>query len=146
VILTFDLNVLVDLLTRRAPFYRASRRVLFAVKRKAVAGIFPAHGVTTVYYLVRRISGRARANLAVDFILRHFIIGRFDAITCAEARRSALDDFEDAAVEQTAVRSQSSFIITRDVTDFAHSIVPAISPTEFLRRFAPPLPTPQTPP
>lgn len=143
-IVTIDMNVLLDFFTRRPSFYRDARRIMYYVKIRKVTGIFPAHGVTTVYYLLRKLQGRAKAEAAVDFILRRFKVGQFDVATCRAARRSQVDDFEDAAVEQTAVFSNSQFIVTRDEGDFIHSTVPAISPADFVRRFGPPLPGLQT--
>jgi predicted nucleic acid-binding protein len=146
VIVTLDLNVLLDFFTKRPPFYRDARRIMFYVKTRKVIGVVPAHGLTTIYYFLRKKQGREKAEAAVDFILRRCQLGQFDMATCRAARGSLLDDFEDAAVEQTAVFSKSQFIVTRDEADFLHSAVPAISPAEFIRRFVGASPGPQTPP
>jgi hypothetical protein len=52
------------------------------------------------------------------------------------ARTLATDDFEDAAVVAVAEASGSTFVVTRNVADFAHSPVPAITPADFLIRLA----------
>ena len=43
-----------------------------------------------------------------------------------------MPDFEDAVVDAVAERNGSSYILTRNVKDFSESIVPAISPTDFI--------------
>jgi predicted nucleic acid-binding protein len=142
VIVTIDLNVLLDFFTKRPPFYQDARRIMYYAKTRKITGVIPAHGITTIYYFLRKEQGRAKAEAAVDFILRRCTMGQFDVATCRAARRSFLDDFEDASVEQTAVFSNSQFIVTRDEGDFMHSAVPAISPANFVQRFV----VPQTPP
>ena len=45
----------------------------------------------------------------------------------------SMPDFEDAVVDAVAERSDASYILTRNIKDFAGSSVPAITPTEFLK-------------
>ena len=92
----------------------------------------PAHGLTTLYYLVRKHASKADAETAMDRVLRHFQIGNLDAAGWQEARQLPFADFEDAAVATVAKATESSFIVTRNVDDFANSPVPAITPTDFL--------------
>jgi hypothetical protein len=48
------------------------------------------------------------------------------------ARQLPLGDFEDALVASVAEATGSDYIVTRNVSDFAGSPVPALTPTEFL--------------
>jgi len=49
-----------------------------------------------------------------------------------------MDDFEDAAVAAVAETSGSAFVVTRNIVDFAKSLVAAITPADFLSQHAPP--------
>lgn len=129
---TVDINVLLDVFQERQPHYAASARVVSLVTNGSLTGVCPAHGLTTLYYLVRKHASKADAETAMDRVMRHFQIGNLDAAGWQEARRLPLPDFEDAAVATVARTTESSFIITRNVDDFAHSPVPAINPTDFL--------------
>lgn len=102
-----------------------------------VNGVFPAHGLTTLYYLVRKHASKSDAEEAMDRVLRHFKIGNLDASGWDEARRLPFADFEDAAVAVVAKASGSTFIVTRNVDDFAGSPVPAITLADFLSRLTP---------
>jgi len=113
---TVDINVLLDVFQKREPHYAASARVLAMVQQGEVDGVFPAHGFTTLYYLVRKHASRPDAEAAMDDVLRHF---------------------EDAVVAVVAEQTASEMIITRNTGDFGHSPVPAITPVEFLSQFAP---------
>ena len=133
---TVDINVLLDVFQKREPHYLASAQVVSMVAEGTLVGGCPAHGLTTLYYLVRKHGTRPGADAAMDRVLGHFQIGNLDAAGWQEARRFSLPDFEDAAVAAVAKATASAFIITRNVGDFAWSPVPAITPTDFLSQFA----------
>jgi len=46
----------------------------------------------------------------------------------------SMPDFEDAVVDAVAERNDASYILTRNIKDFAGSSVPTITPTEFLKK------------
>lgn len=118
---TVDINVLLDVFQRRAPHFAASAQVMSLVVARALDGVCPAHGLTTLYYLVRKLGSKPDAEEAMDRVLRHFQIGSLDAAGWQKARRLAVADFEDAVVATVAEMSGSAFIITRNVADFAGS-------------------------
>ena len=97
----------------------------------------PAHGLTTIYYLVRKHASKPDAEASVDRVVGHFQIGNLDAPAWSRAPQLPLDDFEDAAVATIAEVKGSAFIITRNVGDFAGESVRAITPADFLSQFAP---------
>jgi predicted nucleic acid-binding protein len=132
-----DINVLLDVFQKREPHYAASARILALVQQGEVVGVFPAHGFTTLYYLVRKYASRPDAETAMDEVLKYFEVGNLDVDGWARARSLPMPDFEDAVVAVVAEETASSFIITRNTNDFTHSPVPAITPVEFLSQFAP---------
>ena len=129
---TLDISVLLDVFQKREPHYAASAQVVSLVTAGTLAGVCPAHGLTTLYYLVRKHASKPDAEDAMDQVLRHFQIGNLEAAEWQEARRLPLADFEDAVVATVAKATASVFIITRNVEDFAGSPVPAITPADFL--------------
>jgi predicted nucleic acid-binding protein len=133
--ITLDLNVLLDVFQKREPHYAASAQVLALVVSAQVTGVFPSHGFTTLYYLVRKHASKPHAEAAMDRLLDHLQIGNLDADGWREARRLEFEDFEDAVVAVIAKKHLSDFIISRNVDDFAHSPVPVITPTDFLIEF-----------
>ena len=73
-----DLNVLLDVFQERMPHYDASARILSMVCEGRIDGIFPAHGMTTLYCLVSRHATRADARKAVDHVLSFFQVRCLD--------------------------------------------------------------------
>ena len=129
---TVDINVLLDVFQTRQPHYAASAQVLSLVTAGTLTGVCPAHGLTTLYYLVRKHASKPDAEVAMDRVLRHFQIGNLEAAGWQKARRLPFTDFEDAVVATVAEATTSTFIITRNTDDFVDSPVPAISPSDFL--------------
>lgn len=134
---TVDINVLLDVFEQRQPHYAESARVLSLIATGTLTGVVPAHGLTTIYYLVRKHASKPDAESAVDQVIRHFQIGNLDAAGWTRARQAQISDFEDSVVAMIADSSNSTFVITRNVTDFAGSPVRAITPVDFLCQFAP---------
>lgn len=127
-----DINVLLDVFQRREPYYAASAQVVGLVTSGRLRGVCPAHGLTTLYYLARKHASKPAAEEAMDRVLGSFAIGNLDRDGWRRARMLPMPDFEDAVVAMVAKESSSSFIVTRNVGDFAASPVPAISPADFL--------------
>jgi hypothetical protein len=135
VTVTVDINVFLDVIQHRQPHYAASADVVSMAESRALKGVCPAHGLTTLYYLVRKLSTKQDAEAAMDRIFDHFQIGSLDMAGWREARSLPFGDFEDAVVAVVARKTASAFIITRDIPGFAGSHVPAITPADFLGQF-----------
>lgn len=132
-----DLNVLLDVLQARQPFYPASAAVVDKAISGSVAACVPAHALTTVHYLVARYNTPSAADSAVDWLLEHFSIAGVARDELLRARTLGWGDFEDAVVAAAAESSVCEFIITRNISDFARSPVPALTPDEYLASLEP---------
>jgi hypothetical protein len=57
-----DVNVILDVLQRRRPFYDNSAAVLAAAETGRFVGLVAAHGVTTLFYLLAKYGSPERAR------------------------------------------------------------------------------------
>ena len=130
--LLLDLNVLLDVVQRREPFYQASASVLSKAVGGEDSGAIPSHALTTLYYIVQRFSGKEEADGFVDWLLAHLEIVPQDRAQFVRARSLPMPDFEDAALASAAEASDCDLIVTRNVTDFEGSPVQVVTPEEFL--------------
>lgn len=130
--LVLDLNVLLDVVQRREAFYFASATVLSEIMEGEHSGYLPGHAVTTLYYIVQRSAGKERAGELVDWLLARFEIVPQDKTQFVRARGLSMPDFEDAALAVAAEAAGCDLILTRNVTDFEGSPIPARTPEEFL--------------
>jgi predicted nucleic acid-binding protein len=127
-----DLNVLLDVVQRREPFYAASATVLSQAVEGPSVSCLPGHALTTLHYIVNKYAGRERADTLVDWVLAHLEIVPQDRAQFVRARNLRFDDFEDAALASAAEAAGCKLILTRNVADFGASPVPAVTPEEFL--------------
>jgi predicted nucleic acid-binding protein len=132
--LMLDLNVLLDVVQRREPFYAASASLLSRALDHEMEGYLPGHALTTLHYIVNRSAGRKEADDLVDWLLAHLEIVAQDKLQFVRARNLAFHDSEDAVVASAAEASRCDLIATRNVADFEGSPVPAVTPEEFLAR------------
>lgn len=127
-----DLNVVLDVVQRREPFYVASARVLSQAVEGENVACLPGHALTTLHYIVAKYAGREQAGTLVDWVLAHLEVVSQERAQFVRARSLKIDDFEDAALASAAEAAGCKYIITRNVADFRHSPVPAVTPEEFL--------------
>lgn len=127
-----DLNVVLDVLQKRDPHYRASAAVLETVIRGQEGAALPAHAFTTIHYIVGRYRTTGEANDAVDWLLRHLAVAEVGRDELLRARQIGFRDFEDAVVAAAAEAAGCTAIVTRNVRDFRDSPVSALTPEEYL--------------
>lgn len=128
-----DLNVLLDVIQERQPFFDDSAQVISRIVRGEASGSVAGHELTTAYYIVRRYADKRSAGDLVDWLLVHFDIIAEDSNVFRRARELGFPDFEDAAIASAAEVAGCNYIVTRNTGDFpASSPVPAISPAELL--------------
>ena len=127
-----DINVLVDVLQKRNPFFSASAKICELIHSRIVAGVVPSHAVTTVFYLVEKCAKRHAAVVALDWMLSLFDMVPEDKEIFSLAKTVGFRDFEDAVVAADAQKSGCDFFVTRNIADFALSPFKAVIPEEML--------------
>lgn len=131
-----DLNVLLDVVQRREPFYAASAEVLSLAIEETNVGCLPGHALTTLHYIVAKHADQEQANSLIDWLLAHLEVVAQDRSQFVRARSLEITDFEDAALASAAEASGCRLIVTRNVADFRFSPVPAVTPEELLLSLA----------
>lgn len=127
-----DTNIALDILQQREPHQQRSAEAVSAVVRSEIQGCFPAHAVTTVYYVLRRVAGQAEARRAAGWLVNTLEIAPCDGGVLTAAIATTIADLEDAVVACSAREAGCDYIVTRNKPDFSKSPVPAISPEELL--------------
>lgn len=127
-----DVNVLLDVLAAREPFFATAASVWALVETGRIKGLVAAHSLTTLHYLLTRYASRKRSRSAVRDLLRMFTVAEVDE----EVLRTALEldwkDFEDAVQATAALKSGADYLVTRNPKDFSGSPVPVLQPEAFL--------------
>ncbi len=125
--LLVDVNVVLDVLLDRAPHAEMACALWAAVERGAGQGLLPAHGVTTIFYLVAKELGAPRARQAVRALLEVFEVAPVDDAVVRAALDLEWPDFEDAVCAAAAAAAGCEVIVTRDPAGFRGSPVRVVA-------------------
>ncbi len=129
----FDSDVLLDILAQRQPFVVFSTQALNTVIRKQVQGFVSGHAITNIFYILRRQIGSDVAKKLIETLLQNLQIASVTDTVIHQALQSPIKDFEDAVTSAAATTAGVEIIVTRNKVDFVGSLVPALSPEEFLK-------------
>ena len=127
-----DTNVILDVLASREPFVTDSAAVLSLIEARTLEGFTAAHSITTLFYLLRREIGSARAREILMDLLRVLEVVAVDQDRIFQALAMDWEDFEDAVQASCAAKAETDYLLTRDREDFRGSYVPVLSPAEFI--------------
>jgi predicted nucleic-acid-binding protein len=128
----FDSDVLLDVLSQRQPFIEASARALNTVKQGNVQGYISGHSVTNIFYILRRQVGREASCKLISSLLQSIQVASITDEIIRSALQSPITDFEDAVSSEASYIIGLEVIITRNISDFRASLVPALLPEDFL--------------
>jgi len=131
-----DTNVILDVFQNREPFVMYSSKVLRLVETKQLKGYITANSVTDIHYILNRsIKDKEKLYSVLDILLKLVEIIDVTAKDIKKAFHSKANDFEDELISVCAERSNIDYIVTRNIKDFSHSSVPAITPEDFLTKY-----------
>lgn len=123
-----DVNVMLDAVLRRPPHYEAAREIWRAVEANRVEALVPAHGVTTLYYVVARARGGPFARQTIADLLSACRIASVTDPVVRRALSLPWKDFEDAVCAASAEAAACDLLVTRDPRGFPDSPVPVVDP------------------
>jgi predicted nucleic acid-binding protein len=128
----FDSDVLLDVLLNRHPFVIDSAKALNTVATDQVKGFLAGHAVTNLYYIMRRQLSSSVAHEKLKLLLQRIQVASVTDSVIRAALQSQMTDFEDAVTSEAAQAAQTDLIVTRNISDFERSPVPAILPGKLI--------------
>jgi predicted nucleic acid-binding protein len=131
--LFIDTNVLIDVIARRPQFYEASATILTLLEKDKFEGFISAISFNNIHYIIRKQSGKNKADHAIRTLLTTFSIVSLDQKIITRALDANFNDFEDGIQFFSALRCNADYLISRNVSDFPHDDIPVLTPEEFLR-------------
>jgi predicted nucleic acid-binding protein len=127
-----DLNVILDVLQYREPFYVTSARVLASAETGRIRAWMAAHSVTTLFYLLAMDRSAEQARVAIGDLLHILSVAAVDQHVIERALALPYRDFEDAVQMVSALRSGAQYLVTRNVHDYRAGPLPVLQPAELL--------------
>jgi predicted nucleic acid-binding protein len=113
-----DLNVVLDFLQRREPWYPAARRLFEAERQERVDLYLSADAISTLFYQSRKSLPAAKAATMIEILLNRVRIADVTGAVINLAFRLGLGDLEDAIQAATAMEAGIGVLVTRDAGDY----------------------------
>ena len=131
--LLIDTNVVLDLLTKRDPFYKSAAQIFsLADKNKLKLSISSLTFANTNYVLSRLKSASEAREVLRQFRVLVKILPLNDKVIDLALNDSKFKDFEDGLQYYSAIENNQELIITRDLKDFKESKIPVMTPEEYI--------------
>jgi predicted nucleic acid-binding protein len=127
-----DTDVILDVLAKREPFFGSAATLWAEVEVGHVKAYLASHTVTTIFYLIAKARGKEFAKTCISDLLSVFRIAPVKESTLRLALESKIVDFEDAVQFAAAKEVSAEFIISRNISDYKKSEIPATTPELFL--------------
>ncbi len=128
----FDLNIILDVMQQREPFYEISAQLLAFAETGKINGFVAPHSLTTLFYLIEKDQSSAHAKVAITSLLQVLEAATIDQSTIEQALSLPYRDFEDAVQMMAAVQCKAEYLVTRNVKDFQPAPLSVIQPSELL--------------
>jgi len=128
----FDLNIVLDVLQQREPFYETSAQLLALAESGKINGFIAPYSLTTLFYLIEKDQSSDHAKVAITSLLQILEVAAIDGSTIERALSLPYRDFEDAVQMMAAVQCKAEYLLTRNVKDFQPAPLAVIQPGELL--------------
>ena len=131
-----DLNIILDVLLKRLPFYENSLAVWNLCLSKKRKGALAAHTIPTLWYILRKEYTDAQRRELLSALFDYFEISSLNKEKIESAlNRSDFKDFEDCLQDECAIDVEADCIVTRNKQDFETARTKVYTPEEFIERF-----------
>ena len=128
-----DTCVIIDVLQGREPFREAGEKIFLAAANRLFLGYITAKSVADIYYLMHRsLHDDKKTRDVLEKLFDIFDIADTTCDDCTLALASAISDYEDAIMAESASRLSMDCIITRNIKDYKNSDIKVYTPDEFL--------------
>lgn len=130
-----DTCIIIDALQARQPFDKDAQNIVLSAANNLFLGYITAKSATDIYYLTHRVTHSDKiARETLNKLFSLFDVLDTSGLDCRKAIPSAVSDFEDAVMIETAIRCEVDCIVTRNTQDYTKSPVPIFTPSEFLKK------------
>ena len=128
-----DTNIVIDLLSRREPYYdEAATLFSLADKNQVELSVSSLTIANTSYVLLRQMDSFKAKSILRKLRLIVKILPLDDKIVGLALNDETFSDFEDGLQYFTAIENGQETIISRNLKDFKNSKIPTITAKQFI--------------
>ncbi len=128
-----DTNIVIDLLSRREPFFEEAAELFsLADKKQVELSVSSLTVANTSYALLRQMDSNKAKSVLRKLRLILKILTLDDKIVGLALNDDTFTDFEDGLQYFTAIEDEQEVIITRNLKDFKSSKLPTMTAKQFI--------------
>ena len=128
-----DTNIVIDLLSRREPFFEEAAELFsLADKKQVELSVSSLTIANTSYALLRQMDSNKAKSVLRKLRLILKILPLDDKIIGLALNDETFSDFEDGLQYFTAIEDEQELIITRNLKDFKNSKLPTMTAKQFI--------------
>jgi hypothetical protein len=132
--LFIDTDIIVDFLIDRKPYSREAAIIFTLIERKKLKGYVSSLTFGNLFYVLCKIEPKNKVISKLDSISKLLIVLKVDGQNIRDAIDSGFPDFEDSIQYYCAFDCKKvEVIITRNTKDYKNSILPVMTPGDFLK-------------
>ncbi len=129
--LLIDINILLDVLQARQPYYMQSYAVWKICEKGFAEGWISSLSFADIVYIMRKQLRYDEIDVLLENIKNAFYFADLTLTEFETAANMKWHDFEDAVQSSTASHIHADYIITRNTKDYQDGQVKAITPQEY---------------
>ncbi len=128
-----DTNIILDFLAARSPFDIGAKTLFQRAEAGHIQLFVSVLSFCNISYLLRKVLPGVNTSQMLTELSTLVTLTPVDGQTIADALQSSFTDFEDAVQHFSAFRFGGiNQLITRNPADYRHSLIPVITPDEYL--------------
>ena len=128
-----DTNIVIDLLSRREPFYEEAANLFSLADKKLIElSVSSLTIANTSYALLRQMDSNKAKSIIRKLRLIVKILPLDDKVVGLALNDETISDFEDGLQYFTAIENEQDLIITRNLKDFKNSKLPVMTAKQLL--------------
>ena len=128
-----DTNIVIDLLSRREPFFEEAAELFsLADKKQIELSVSSLTIANTSYALLRQMDSNKAKSVLRKLRLILKILPLDDKIIGLALNDDTFSDFEDGLQYFTAIEDEQELIVTRNLKDFKNSKLPTMTARQFI--------------
>lgn len=132
--LFIDTNIVIDLLSRREPYFLEAATLFSLADKKQISITVSSLTIAnTSHVLLRQMDSRKAKSILRKIRLVVGILALNDKIVDLALNDETMPDFEDALQYFTALENGQDLIITRNLKDFKCSKLPVMTANQFIK-------------
>ncbi len=131
--LFIDTNIVIDLLAKREPFYKAAAKLFSLADRGKVKLFVSSLTFANTNYVLSKLNNSTLAReILTRFKVLVVVVDLNDKIIELSLNDKSFPDFEDGLQHYSALENEADIIITRNLKDFKNAKIPAMTAQAYL--------------